>query len=293
MEDRRGFLKTLGKLAAAVGITTTSAACFQKLHDHGGHKHPLKAKNGTTPSGGKPIIEDLTYKTASITRPKDPVVFASNSHVQPTREIAKLKAGFTWQSATNLEHSESFIQPASHYRNAESNALAQEHLNSFYNAHLDNMSMELNPPQMVVSAEHYARIMKLEQKRHLDPYKWGEVFDLKWIPFKSKPNMDAYEGYWEARVKRAFNKCFESAGSNEIFRVNVIISRHEMKFAMKQSDHESNRRLIGIYKENAYRKIVDELQRVIRQEAGPEQIFAEIADDPSIRNLREINGITD
>jgi len=44
MEDRRGFLKTLGKLAAAVGITTAVATV------------PTKAK-----MGGKPIIEKIEW----------------------------------------------------------------------------------------------------------------------------------------------------------------------------------------------------------------------------------------
>ena len=56
MESRRGFLKTLGKLGAAVGIMTSMAACFRTLpkpHSHptpGPHKHPAReAKIPATP----------------------------------------------------------------------------------------------------------------------------------------------------------------------------------------------------------------------------------------------------
>ncbi len=49
-ESRRGFLKTLGKLATAVGITSAAATLTSK------------AKSPTTPKA-----KDFTYKTASIT----------------------------------------------------------------------------------------------------------------------------------------------------------------------------------------------------------------------------------
>jgi len=245
VDNRRGFLATLGKLAAAVGITTAAATVSAKGLDDIGDPTPPTHKTYKTPSfDGGALSPTLKRVRAQ---------WASNSHTTP-REFNR----------------------------------AQAAINDMTNAYMDNMKVQGNP-QMIVSIDQWQAIMKAQQRERLDPYKWGEVFDLKWIPFKPMMNMEAYEGMWEARVRHEFQHWFK----DEIFRVNVMISTHEMKFAMNQNDHASNAHMISRYKDNAYRKIVDELQRVIRLEAGPEQLYAEMADHPAIRDLNKINGLAD
>jgi len=252
MENRRGFLATLGKLAAAVGIMTAAATVSTKVKP-----------------GGKPIIEKIEWgKPMHEVKPR-----TTRYPISPT---VKRVLG---QSKIPPEVDAYFDAQRAHANPA------QEAINNMTNAMLDNARQSLEP-QMVVSMKQYEAIMKAQQIQNLDPYKWGEVFDLKWIPFKPKMNMEAYEGWWEARVKRDFQQCFK----NEIFRVNVMISTHEMKFAMNENDHARNAHMVSMYKENAYRKIVEELQRVIRLEAGPEELYAEMSDHPSMRDLSRING---
>ncbi len=97
IDTRRGFLKTLGKLAAAVGLTAAVASI------------PAKAPESTAPKA-----KDLTYKTASISPPekwkygftrfkrypstevdkchfREPIVYYSNVCLVSPRDSAILK----------------------------------------------------------------------------------------------------------------------------------------------------------------------------------------------------------
>lgn len=274
MEDRRGFLKTLGKLAAAVGITTAAAGGKRVNGKELNHdefmdalekpfKMGVRTTSDVTP-GGLPIRETFLYKPRS----QGATRLASNSHtIARPEEIAM------------TPQPDRFIH--------------QQLMDDTYNAMVDNAHMKAYPPQMVVSADQYDAIMKSQQKRYLDPYKWGDVFEIKWRPFRAKPDMYLYEGWWEAKVRTAFNRCFEG----ETFRVNVLIDgklinsvKNAGNKATQQATFNMDRQMIVERKRAAYIKLVDELQRIIRQESGPDHLFENYNDDVPNRDLRKING---
>jgi len=154
---RRGFLKTLGKLGAALGIMTT-AACLPKMHDHGGHKHPLKANPPTTPKAKPLTDEELKWvkdgrKLMTFTVPDERKQWKYASNVCVTNR-ASLEATSTRKPNSMLdvgkatEEAQKILDKLNGPSVKEAvNATSrhQEWLNRITMARIDNISMTLKP----------------------------------------------------------------------------------------------------------------------------------------------------
>lgn len=163
MEDRRGFLKTLGKLGAALGITAAVAT-----------SNPTK---GATP---KPTNAASLEATSTRARKSFP------GTLEPAfkKKVEEFEFGFTG------------------FRSFEENAQLQKDVDLVYNQIIDNKHMEMMPPMMAVPPHVYDFVMKKQAIADLDPYNWGAVFDIKWIDWHaSDPRFATHEGRWEATVK--------------------------------------------------------------------------------------------
>jgi len=137
MESRRGFLKTLGKLTAAVGLTAAVASTSAKADTEG-------------TGGGKPIIEKFNYK---------PRLSARDMFRLEVRDTGKVNNdGLAIRETTFDKHVEH----------------AKTVMDDLANAWLDNASMALNPP-MVIPRHVYGYAMRKKAIRSLDPYNWGSI----------------------------------------------------------------------------------------------------------------------
>ncbi len=264
METRRGFLKTLGKLTAAVGLTAAAVST-------------VEAKKGTTPSGEvdhetfldimetpkvpKDALLDFKPNGDVVRTPIVGVDVASNSHTVPkNREIAKLKAGFSWTSGKKLEPgslipTQSYVHPGYHFRNSEENMLAQDTMNRMYSAHADNIRMAY-PPQMVMSIEAYNQWNKMELIRTLDPYNWGQMFNLEWQGWKQRdPEHVTTVGIWTATVNPKFRGIFEH---EHYYQSQAVAIQY-----LKQCVKDGGKGVLKHAKEQCYRQLVDMVQDVI------------------------------
>ncbi len=289
-DSRRGFLKTLGKLTAAVGLTAAAASTLeaktpttpkakfasslestsQKSGDYAKWVQDGRQVKNFTPPGGTPIIEDLTYKTApafskTMERVKPGSLIPTESYVHP---------GYTYRT----------------YEDHEKNILAQRTMNSIYNAHLDNMAMELHPPQMVVPRHIYDFVQTKEAIQKLDPYNWGAVFELRWLDWTAAdPAHATVTGRWMAKVRPEFHGVFDN--EIEYYQSQSIAMEYLVSVAQ---NHE---RIKEAAKDQCFRQLVDRLQGVIL-----ERIARDVKDQPvqmtnvcltSSRDAATLKGITD
>jgi hypothetical protein len=174
MEDRRGFLKTLGKLGAALGITAAVAT-----------SNPTK---GATP---KPTNAASLEATSTRARKSFP------GTLEPAfkKKVEEFEFGFTG------------------FRSFEENEQLQKDVDLVYNQIIDNKHMALNPPMMAVPPHVYDFIMKKQAIADLDPFNWGAVFDIKWIDWQSGLDGPSYAdsqiGRWEAHVKPRYHSVLQ------------------------------------------------------------------------------------
>lgn len=223
MEDRRGFLKTLGKLAAAVGITAAVSATAGDT-------------SGTTPSAK--IENRASLENTSTRQIRNPIHMVSNSHITSRKmDSIEPKFGFTWDSAKT--------NPAEDI---------QRMANELTVARYDNASMMMNPP-IFVPAHVRDFLLRRETIRNLDPYNWGAVFDLEWEDWrKIEPQFATATGRWIARVNPQFYGLF----AGEVFFRTQQIALDYLESHVADPEVVKN-----YAKEQCYRALVDELQDLI------------------------------
>lgn len=152
-DTRRGFLKTLGKLAAAVGITT--AACSAHHHGHHHPKHPKHPKRSDIPVSKETLLSQIrTLKAHSRTAPKAKTLTALTDEelqwVKDGRKVMEFHPPTVpkdsidekqWKYASNV-----CVTNRPDVREAvEMTSRHQEWLNRITMARIDNISMSLNP----------------------------------------------------------------------------------------------------------------------------------------------------
>lgn len=231
MENRRGFLKTLGKLGAALGITT--AACSSS-HHRGHHypKHPKHPKHPTHP----------TRKATIGTAPKAKIKTPSHSELKTFGGIVPRPKG-TFEFGFTGFKTDPLAQDKIDQLQRDANLL--------YNSVIDAKHLGIDPP-MVVPPHVYDYITKRHVMDNLDPYQWGNVFDLKWVDWHSTDARFATKrGYWEARVKRPYRGIFKEA----VYRQKVELP---MEYLVTRVDD------INPIKEHAKRGAYEELVNALR-----------------------------
>ncbi len=191
-DSRRGFLKTLGKLGAAVGLTAAVASTSE-------------AKIPTTP--------------------KAKIDLASNSHTTIRTGQPHFEFGF------------------SGFRNTDPLAdmeQLQKDVDLVTNQLLDSTSLRLHPP-MAVPQYVYDFINKRHIMENLDPYKWGDVFELTWVDWHSTDARFATKrAYWEARVKQPYRGIFKESvyqNSVELPMEYLIMRVNDRKPIMDHAKH--------------------------------------------------------
>jgi len=240
-EDRRGFLKTLGKLTAAVGITAAAS---------------------TLPAKGKELNHDEFMKvmeTPGLTREEQqwikdgkkvmqfqvpkPITHASNVCVTNRRSF------FDYDLKPTRKAMSGDICDA-----VKATAEAQRTIDKIQNMRIDEMRMEMNP-HMIVPREAYTYMNHERAMRDLDPYNWGKVFDLEWKDWHAADPMHAtVTGIWVARVKPYFASCFE----NNMWYQSKSIAMDYLAQRVNKSEEVK-----AYAKDMAYRQLVDTLQDVI------------------------------
>lgn len=238
-DTRRGFLKTLGKLTAAVGITAAAATVLPAKSKGIGDPGPLAS---IKVPGGKPIIEDLTYKTASVTRGRDTLILPNdlNKFVGPHGQIK-------FMGNVTVTNRDKFFGFRDDYNDkTDPIADAQKAIDNLNNLRIDNERMGVLPHHYFFDKrEHRERAL-----RELDPYNWRGVYDLKWEDWKQRdPAHDTITGIWLATVRPYFEPCFEKP----CYYRSVTVT----KMALLMSDAEEIKK---IAQDNGYREIVRSLQ---------------------------------
>ena len=173
-ENRRGFLKTLGKLATAVGITTAAATLPVKEEVNIGYGAAL-AKIDTTPKAKPPTLPDPPYEfgfTGFTHHPDDAYVPSFSDLGDPTAE-------------------------------------GQRAIDAVHNMRLDNATTQMRPDMMVAPPAMYDWVQRQEAIRSLDPYNWGAVFDVKWHDWHSTDARFATKrAFWEAKPHSRYRDIF-------------------------------------------------------------------------------------
>lgn len=270
MEDnRRGFLKTLGKLGVALGITT--AACSSKHHHHSPH-HP-QAKTRTTTFGPTPNVPNGRYGGAnppSKAKPR-PAPKVKNTLKGYPGTTASEQAAEKWQygftgfkkapvegqikfagnvTVTNRKAMSGEIDDA-----VKATAEAQRTIDAVQNMRLDNARMAMNP-DLVVPQSGYDYMQRRQAVRDLDPYNWGKVFMLTWHDWRSDdPSFATQTGWWTATVRPQFRGVFE----DEVYCQSQRLS---MEYIVKRVGGRAET-VADYAKEECYRGLVNKLQDVI------------------------------
>jgi len=235
-DTRRGFLKTLGKLGAALGITT-AAACSAHHHGHHGGHHPPKAKPRTAP---KAKIELKPRSQGASKMVEGQIKFAGNV-TTTNRPKGAFEFGFTGFKTDPMA--------------ADKIKQLNDDANLLYNSILDNKSRAINP-QMIVPPHVYEYITKRHLMDEMDPYNWGAVFDVKWVDWHSTDARFATKrAYWEARVNRPYRGIFKES----VYRQAVELPMQYL--AMRVDDVNPVQEHA---KRNAYEDLVSALRTAIQ-----------------------------
>jgi len=257
MQNRRGFLKTLGKLTAAVGITAAA----------------------TVPTKGKELNHDEVMEAMEV--PKDALLdFKPDGTVIRTKlpNAASLEATSRgWPRYESKNTMMKKLPPGNlqALRDTTRNMQAQQAMDKLENLRLDNLQMRLNQPVYLepdrfisphlqhlnhtafgesVRISHRAMLLK-----ELDQFNWGGAFELRWSDWKpDDPRHDTVCGYWTAKVLPRYSELF---GNQTIFTRKVVVSRHAIYMAQEQDRKET---LQDWYKRTAYEDVVHELRDAIQ-----------------------------
>ena len=244
-DNRREFLKTLGKLGAALGITAAATT--------------LPSKGDPTPAGNLASLEATSNPTTGTTR---------NPSFPDVLEKIDYKFGFTG------------FKP----RSQGATKMAQDAINSIENLRLDNIKMRMAPPiyvepdrfisphlQHLNEPSMFAESVRITRQqqllKELDPYNWGDVFDLTWDDWRTRDARHyAVEGCWTARVKARYRDLFGDVG---VLRRSCCVAKEELyqhaKYAGRlPKDDSSQQRVLGYRKDAAYNQIIDEIQKAIQ-----------------------------
>ena len=245
-DTRRGFLKTLGKLGAAVGLTAAVASTPAKGDDIPVSKElllsqirTLKAHSRTALKAGLTAEEEKWVKDGK----------KSMQFVVPKDSKINTK---DWNKAH--ETGNPMLYGSNAHVTSRKNVLLQEDMNEFYNSIVDCKRMEIMPPQFL-PAHIRDFVMKKEAIRSLDPYNWGEVFDLKWHDFKGiNPLHATVTCAWIATVKPRYRGIFDG---------ETFSRQHSLAMAYLAEARVDVERVKMHVKDQCYRELVDTLQDLI------------------------------
>ncbi len=148
------------------------------------------------------------------------------------------------------------------FRTAEQNdavLTAQKAINSLHNARVDNLRMEMQPDMLIGSQRMFDHFKTKELLHRLDPFNWGDVFDLKWIDWHATDVQYATKrGVWEARVRPEYHRIFK----DHVYMQSIELPMEYLAYRAKHVEHAEA--LKDHAKRRTYEEIVDKLQEVIR-----------------------------
>jgi len=249
-DTRRGFLKTLGKLGAAVGLTAAVATVDLKSTDAVGLRSSslTQRQKDDIATQVQTQVDDIKRNGGTLINTK-----TGKKTVYPTK-----RKDMMWDVLSTSTDPVADVQKA---------------VNELTAMRLDNAEMMIHPSMVVAPPHIYDYVQRQEAIRDLDPYNWGAVFDLKWVDWNQPLNFATAIGRWEARVKPQFRGIFKGEVYTQSKEIAMSYLEQQVSNAMDVKKYA---------KEQCYRELVDHLQNVIL-----ERIKRDVKENPPTGHVEQ------